>query len=176
MKTSLADHLAALEALPHPPTELGKVLGLVLRPDRGTRARRDTLHLTPEGGILGDRWGKTQHKSKNRQVSAMRLDVLRTLAADQDTALSGDNLHVDLDCSEENLPVGCLLQIGQTLLQVSPQQHLPCAQFVERYGQAAHDVVLDPKWLSLRGRGVLLSVIEGGSICAGDSIKVIRKG
>jgi MOSC domain-containing protein YiiM len=176
MNVSLANHLAALEALSAPPTELGKVLGLVLRPGRGTRTRCDTLDLTPEGGILGDRWGKAQHKSKNRQVSAMRLDVLHTLAAHQDTALSGDNLHVDLDCSEENLPVGSLLQIGKVLFQVSPQQHLPCTQFADRYGQAAHDVLLEPKWLALRGRGVLLSVVEGGTICAGDFIKVIRKG
>jgi MOSC domain-containing protein YiiM len=176
MKASLANHLKALDALSTPPTELGRVLGLVLRPARGTRARRDTLHLTPEGGILGDRWGKAQHKSKSRQVSAMRLDVLRSLAANQDTALSGDNLHVDLDCSEENLPAGSLLQIGGVLFQVSPQQHLPCTQFIERYGQAANDALLDPKWLALRGRGVLLSVIEGGTICTGDSIKVIRKG
>jgi MOSC domain-containing protein YiiM len=175
MKTSLKQHLSALGEILQPPKETGKLLGLVLRPERGTRSRQNTLHLTPEDGILGDRWGKVRHKKRDRQVSAMRLDVLQTLAGNQDTALSGDNLLVDLDLSEANLPAGSRIKIGEVLFQISPQQHLPCEQFVARFGQAAHDAVLEPKWLALRGRGVLLEVIEGGAIHLGDPIRVIRQ-
>lgn len=174
VKPSLKEHLAALSGIPQPPTETGHLLDLVLRPERGTRSRQSTLHLTPQGGILGDRWGKVHHKSRDRQVSAMRLDVLHNLAGSQDIALSGDNLLVDLDLSEANLPAGSRLEVGQVLFQISPQQHLPCAQFIARFGQGAHDALLDPKWLALRGRGVLLEVLRGGEISIGDPIRVLR--
>jgi len=175
MPTSLSENLERLAQLPAPPLDEGQVEGLVLRPRKGERLVVEKLHLTPDGGIEGDRWGLRKHRSRNRQVSAIRFDVLRCLAGEEDMALSGDNLHLSLDLSEANLPVGSELQVGQVQFRVSPEHHAPCGQFSDRFGQSAHDATLTEAWRPLRGRGVLLEVIRGGSIAVGDRIRVIRR-
>jgi MOSC domain-containing protein YiiM len=174
MNKNLSEVLNDLSALTAPDTDSAALLGLVLRPQRGERERVEVLHLTPEGGIAGDRWGKVKHSSRKRQVSAMRWDVLTCLAGHADPALSGDNLHLNLDLSESNLPKGTRIEIADVLFQVSPEPHRPCEQFVARFGQSAHDAMLDPFWIHHRGRGVLLEVLVGGTIRAGDTVRVIR--
>jgi MOSC domain-containing protein YiiM len=174
MNKNLSEVLKDLAALAPPDTEAAELLGLVLRPQRGERERVEILHLTPEGGIAGDRWGKVKHNSRKRQVSAMRSDVLTCLAGHADPALSGDNLHLNLDLSKANLPNGTRIKIADVLFQVSPEPHRPCEQFVARFGQSAHDAVLDPFWIHHRGRGVLLEVLVGGTIRVGDTAQVIR--
>ena len=172
MANELDALLEVLQTLPAAPSGTGRVEGLVLRPERGTRQEVQQIELTPEGGILGDRWGKRKHSTTHRQVSAIRKDVLDMLSGDAWAALSGDNLQVDLDLSEKALPVGCLLNIGTAVLRVSPEVYGPCQLFSGRFGQNAHDATLDPTWLSARGRGVLLEVVQGGVIQIGDIIEV----
>ena len=172
MEIALPELLEALNNLPKPPTGTGRVEGLVLRPEKGTRKEVDKIDLTPEGGILGDRWGKRKHSSTHRQVSAIRKDILEELAGEAWTALSGDNLHVDLDLSEKALPVGSLLHVGTAILRVSPETHQPCQLFSGRFGQNAHDATLDQRWAEARGRGVLLEVLQAGAIQIGDTIQV----
>jgi MOSC domain-containing protein YiiM len=174
MNKNPSEVLKDLAELPAPDADSAEILGLVLRPQRGERKRVDVLHLTPEGGIAGDRWGKVKHKSRKRQVSAMRSDVLTCLAGQADPALSGDNLHLNLDLSESNLPTGTRIQIAEVIFQVSPEPHRPCEQFVARFGQGAHDAVLEASWIHRRGRGVLLEVLVGGTIRLGDMARVIR--
>jgi MOSC domain-containing protein YiiM len=172
MNSELLELLQSLKTLPTPPHGTGRVEGLVLRPKRGEREEVQQIELTPEGGILGDRWGKRNHSTTHRQVSAIRKDVLDMLSGDAWAALSGDNLHVQLDLSEEALPIGSLLHIGSAILRVSPEVYGPCHLFSGRFGQNAHDATLDPAWLSARGRGVLLEVVQGGMIRIGDTIRV----
>ena len=76
--------------------------------------------LTPEGGIDGDRWVRDSYyrlhdgRSDPRcQVSLMNARFLRQIAGGNDAmCLAGDNLIVDLDLSEDNLPAGSQLTIG----------------------------------------------------------------
>jgi MOSC domain-containing protein YiiM len=174
MTRGLSEILQELAALPAPPKKEGWVEGLVLRPERGERKVVETLVLTVDGGIAGDRWGLKARSNKDRQVSAIRADVLACLASDQAMALSGDNLHLCLDLSEDNLPVGAELQVGAVHFRVSPEHHAPCGLFAGRFGPRSHDAVLSEKWLRLRGRGVLLEVLEGGTIRLGDKARVIH--
>ena len=169
MPNTLQEALDSLEKLPAPPRSKGRVTGLVIRPKKGERTVVDTLQLSPEKGIHGDRWGLRSHSTRNRQVSAIRSDVLHCLAGATAPELSGDNLHLDLDLSVALLPAGSLLQVGEVLFRVSPEQHDPCGQFIDRFGRAAHDATLDPAWLPKRGRGVLLEVVQGGCIRLGDT-------
>lgn len=106
----------------------------------------------------------------------INVNMLRALAeGDIDRmALSGDNLHVDLDLSQENLPVGTRLLIGSAVLEVSDIEHVPCGSFVERYGHTAAKRVARANRLGLRGRGVLCHVRTRGEISVGDSITVER--
>ena len=176
MTRSLAQIEEELSRLEPAPRTTGSVNGLVLRPSRGERKTVERLELDIEKGILGDRWGSKRHKSKNRQVSAIRSDVLHCLAGHAEEALSGDNLHLDLDLSEQNLPIGSEVAIGSKVrLRVSPEVYGPCHLFEARFGKNAYAASISETWLPLRGRGVLLEVIHGGEIQIGDTITVVKR-
>ena len=176
MTRTLAQIDEALSRLQAPPRDTGTVNGLVLRPTRGTRKVVDQVVLTPEKGIIGDRWSSKPHKSRDRQVSAIRTDVLSCLSGNAAEALSGDNLHVDFDLSEHNLPAGSEVAIGnEVLLRVSPEFHGPCHLFQGRFGEHAYAASISETWRPLRGRGVLFEVIHGGEIQVGDTITVVKR-
>ena len=106
----------------------------------------------------------------------MNVHVLRAVCAGDESrmALSGDNLHVDLDLSEENLPAGTLLEIGTARLRVSETPHRPCKKFVERFGATAAKRIARANRVGRRGRGVLCTVVQDGKVCRGDPIVLIR--
>jgi MOSC domain-containing protein YiiM len=91
-------------------------------------------------------------------------------------ALAGDNLIVDLDLSEKNLPVGTLLTIGDVVLVVSADPHRPCGQFVHRFGALAAKRVARGTRTGRRTRGVLASVAVPGRLRTGATIHVKRPG
>jgi MOSC domain-containing protein YiiM len=108
----------------------------------------------------------------------MNVHVLRAVAGNDAARLApaGDNLIVDLDLSEKNLPVGSLLTIGEVVLEVSPEPHRPCASFVERYGSLAAKRVARGNRTGLRTRGVLARVVMPGTLRVGANIHVKRPG
>jgi MOSC domain-containing protein YiiM len=110
------------------------------------------------------------------EVSLVNVHLLRAISGGDEErgALSGDNLQVDLDLSEENLSVGTRLSIGEAVLEVSDVEHLPCRHFVERFGKTATKRVARANKLGLRGRGVLCHVRVQGKIRVGDQIIVER--
>ncbi|MEE2750638.1 MAG: MOSC domain-containing protein, partial [Myxococcota bacterium] len=97
------------------------------------------------------------------------------LAAEADPSLSGDNLHVHLDISTDNLPVGSQLKIGTALFELTSEQHVPCHLFRQRFGQEAFSITEDPELAHNRLRGVFLKVVKAGSVQVGDSIEVTRR-
>jgi MOSC domain-containing protein YiiM len=158
------------------PTGPGRVEGLVVRPRSGERERRDTVAITPERAVEGDCWTCTEEVGTENQVALINVHVLRSVA-DSDPermALSGDNLHVDLDLSEENLPPGTHLTIGEVVLCISAHPHRPCRSFAARFGTTAVKRIARANRRGLRGRGVLCSVVRGGTIRVGDAIYVRR--
>jgi len=167
--------------LPASPADAGRVEGLVVRPADGAPGERhtpDALRVSPEAGVEGDRWRTASHGVAGNQVSLINVNVLRSLAGDDAArmALSGDNLQVDLDLSEANLPVGTLLSIGDAVLRVSDEPHRPCRHFAERFGAAAAKRVARANRTGHRGRGVLCAVVRAGTIRRGDAIAVERPG
>ena len=64
--------------------------------------------------------------------------------------LAGDQLYVDLDLSEETLPAGMRLRVGEALVEVSAQPHTGCAKFAERFGREALRLVNTPVGRALR--------------------------
>ena len=147
----------------------------VVRPSHGTRTTPPEIRVTPEHGIEGDRWKSDEHRRPGNQVSLINVHVLRSIAGgDERMALSGDNLHVDLDLSEENLPPGTRLAIGDALLEISSDPHRPCMQFRDRFGVGSVKRVARADRVGRRGRGVLARVIRAGTIRVGDKIRVLR--
>ena len=84
--------------------------------------------------------------------------------------LSGDNLVVDLDLHEDNLPVGARLRIGEVVLEVTDHPHTGCVKFERRYGKVALDLTNTPEGLMARLRGLLARVIHEGEVRPGDTI------
>ena len=168
-----------IRALPKSPLERGSVVGLVLRPEGsvpGERRLVERVEVVPESGVKGDRWAESTYAEPGNEVSLVNVHMLRAIAESdpERMALSGDNLHVDLDLSQENLPIGSRLQIGGAVLEVSDVEHRPCGSFVERFGKVATKRVARANRIGLRGRGVLCHVRERGEICTGDAITVER--
>ncbi len=165
-------------ALPKSPRDAGRVVRCVVRPEKGGRAAPSAITLSVEGGIEGDRWTTDPHKRPGNQVSLINVHVIDSLAEhDPERAcLSGDNLHVDLDLTEENLPVGTTLTIGTCVLEVSSEPHRPCQLFHGRFGASAVKKVARANRVGRRGRGVLTSILTEGQIRVGDVIYVKRPG
>ncbi len=162
--------------LPRSPCENGEVARLVLRLDHGEREAPDSIEVSPEGGVHGDRWSRDLHSTSENQVALINVHVIESLTDGnpERAILSGDNLHVDLDLSEENLPVGTLLHVGTAILEVTPKPHRPCRYFVERFGALGAKKVARADRRGRRGRGVLCRVVEAGRIQIGDRIGVER--
>jgi MOSC domain-containing protein YiiM len=136
------------------------------------------IAVTPHEGVIGDRWASDPHRRPGNQISLINVHVIDSLSGgdDERARLAGDNLHVDLDLSEENLPVGTALTIGEAVLEISSEPHRPCKSFHARFGKSGAQKVARANRMGRRGRGVLAQVVRGGTIRVGDPIHVKRPG
>jgi MOSC domain-containing protein YiiM len=165
--------------LPRSPKDEGHVKALVRRPPAGGTGAREIVEqfqVTPAEGVIGDRWSVDEGGTSQAQVTLVNIHVLTAIAGPEleRRALSGDNLQVDLDLSEKNLPPGTRLEVGSAVLEVSTQPHTPCKKFLERYGVTVVKKVLRANKTGRRGRGMLCSVVQAGEFNVGDAIRVIR--
>ncbi|HUR27917.1 MAG TPA: MOSC domain-containing protein [Planctomycetota bacterium] len=167
---------AWFDALPPSPKERGTVARLVLRTGPSQRVTPAEIELVPGRGAEGDAWSRHPHRAPGNEVALMNVHVLSAVCdGDQSrTPLSGDNLHVDLDLGEANLPVGTRLSVGSAILRVSELPHRPCKHFVERFGATAAKRIARANRRGLRGRGVLCTIEQGGRVRLGDPIVVLR--
>ena len=184
--TASANHLTS-EALQQglaevilSPKDNGPLEAIFVRPQVDERQTLTTAKLSTEGGIDGDSW-KTDHwkllpdgqPDPQSQVSLMNSRILRLISGGEEAmSLSGDNLIVDLDLSEENFPVGSRLQIGnKVVLEFTEQPHTGCGKFSVRYGAAALEFINGPQGQPLNLRGRYAQIVSGGTIQVGDSAK-----
>ena len=163
-----------IDALPAPPRDRGHLALLVARLPDG---RHDTPHaarLAPEEGLPGDRWERCDGRPES-QLAVMRVDVATLLANGQALSLFGDNLLVDLDLSDENLPTGTRLRLGGALLEVTPEPHNGCAKFRQRFGGDALRLTAEKPRRHQHLRGIYLRVVEAGDVAVGDPIEVVSR-
>jgi MOSC domain-containing protein YiiM len=172
---TLIDLEAGLDALAAADPDRGRVCLIVSRRADGVRETWERAELSPEGGMPGDRWGRRARPDPKGQLTVMRREVAELIANGQPLTLFGDNLIVDLDISEANLPVGSRLRVGQALVVVSPKPHDGCSKFKGRFGEDALRFVSAPPTRPQNLRGVYWTVIEPGPVAVGDPIQVLSR-
>ena len=168
--------LASVEAAPKAE---GRLEAIVLRPTRETRRTVDEADLDAERGVVGDNWlerGSSSSPDGSAQLdSQVTLISTRVLAAIEPDPgrwpLAGDQLYVDFDLSQENLPIGALLEVGDAVIEVSPAPHIGCAKFSARFGSDALKWTNSPIGRELRMRGMNAMVVRGGTVRVGDAVR-----
>lgn len=153
------------------PQNLGAVEMIVRRPKPEEREELESATFTAEAGLAGDDWLR-RSANPDAQITMMNSRLIHLLAGDKSRwALSGDQLFVDFDISEDNLPVGARLQIGEVVMEVSPLPHTGCTKFARRFGGAARKWIMTDEGQQARRRGVYTKVIVDGEIRVGDRIQ-----
>ncbi|SEM56917.1 hypothetical protein SAMN04488103_101505 [Gemmobacter aquatilis] len=175
----MAELMAALPHVLAAPRDDTPILQLCFRPGYNQRSFPDSLTATRARGIPGERfetapWARLPDGSGDPriQISILPLRVMDLVWRDRAaTPHPGDTIIADLNTTEENLPVGTLLQAGTALLRVSDLFNDACVKWKVRYGTEAKDWVTLPGHPELRLRGILCSVEQDGVMRVGDRLK-----
>lgn len=163
------------------PKDEGRLELLVRRPRVGEREVLDEGVLDLAEGLVGDNW---RHRGSSRmpdgsshpdmQLNVMNARALALVARDRERwKLAGDQLIVDLDLSEENLPAGTRLALGSAVIEVTEQPHTGCKKFVERFGLEAMKFFNSADGRRLRLRGLNARVVRPGRVRAGDTVRKV---
>jgi hypothetical protein len=167
---------AGLDVILKSPKNAGTLEMIVRRPQVGEREVMTEGTLDFAKGLVGDNWpsrGSSDKPNPDVQLTIMNSRAIALLARDKSRwPLAGDQLYIDLDLSEENLPIGTRLAVGSAVIQVSPQPHTGCKKFLARFGQEAVDFVNSALGIKLHLRGINARIIQQGTIRVGD---VVRK-
>ena len=166
---------AGLDGIRDAPRDGGRVELIVRRPAEGERESLATGELDLAVGLVGDRWGRPRRGGRqsnpNTQLTVMNARSAALVAqAKERWGLAGDQLYVDLDISEENLPPGTRLAVGSAVIEVTPTPHTGCKKFVERFGMDAMLFVNSEVGKALRLRGMNTKVVIPGTVRLGDVV------
>ena len=172
---------AGMEYINQSPKDNGMLKMIVRRPRVDERDVIDEGELSLTEGLIGDNWKMRSSRhtpdgsaNPESQVTVMNARAIELLAQQTEFwSLAGDQLYIDLDLSDENLPPGTRLAIGSAILEVSAQPHTGCKKFSERFGVEAMKFVNSPEGKRLHLRGINTRVVGGGSIRAGDVVRKI---
>ena len=170
---------AGLDHIRGAPADVGRVELVVRRPAVGEREVLDEGRLDPAEGLVGDNW-KARGSSgtpdgsadPDRQLNVIGARLSTLVAVDPERrALAGDQLHLDLDLSQDNLPPGTRLALGSAVIEITPPPHTGCAKFRGRYGADALRFVNSPAGRQLRLRGLCAKVVVAGTVRPGDEVR-----
>ncbi len=158
------------------PRDEGAVRLVVRRPGRGEREILAQGQLDTEQGLVGDDWinrpgMKRDTPSPYAQVTVMNARAAELVSGDPEPstwAQCGDQLYIDLDLSEANMPAGTRIAIGEAELEVQAEPHTGCVQFRSWWGPDALRHISTKEGLSLRMRGANTRVIRSGAVRPGD--------
>lgn len=167
---------AGLSEIVLSPRDRGEVRLIVRRPEIDAREMLQEAQLDVRTGLVGDTWslrGSSRSPDgsphPDMQLNIMNARIIALVAQSRDRwALAGDQLFIDLDLSEANLPPGTRLTIGSAIIEVTAQPHTACGKFAERFGVDATKFVNSPEGRRLHLRGINARVVQSGTIRVGD--------
>ena len=179
---SMTELGAGLETIRQSPNDNGILKMIVRRPDVDEREIVREGEITLEDGLVGDTWKlrASRHTpdglvSTQAQITLMNARTVALLAQSEDRwPLAGDQLYVDLNLGEDNLPPGTRLAIGSAILEVSAQPHTGCQKFSARFGVQALKFVNSAEGKRLHLRGINTRVVQAGKIKIGDILRKVN--
>lgn len=174
---------AGVEHILAAPKDAGRLEGIVVRPAKGERRELDRVMLSRARGTEGDHWARGCWMSTDEgaphpdvQICIMNARCIDLVAAGERDRwkLAGDNLFLDMDLSQANLPAGTRLRLGEAELEITEVPHNGCASFIERFGRDACIFVNTGPGKPNRLRGVYARVERDGQVAVGDlAVKIV---
>src|SRR5258708_10253658 len=152
---------AGLDEIRRAPRDEGTLELIVRRPAVDKREVLDVGELSLEAGLVGDSWitrGSSRtpdgspHPDMQLNIMNSRVTALESQHKDR-WQLAGDQLYLDMDLSEENLPAGARFAIGAAVIEISPQPHLGRRKIVSRLRVGAMQCVNSTNGPALPLRG-----------------------
>ena len=166
------------------PKDDGALELIVRRPEVDARESLAEGRLETEQGLVGDNWLSrgSGHMPDGAADPEMQLNIMNArivaLVADEPDRreLAGDQLYLDMDLSDENLPPGTQLEIGDAVIEVTEPPHTGCKKFAERFGTDAGVFVNSGRGKELNFRGINARVVRSGDIRVGDVARKLTGG
>lgn len=170
---TLAELNDGLPEILRSPRDEGALMGIVVRPEPGTRRELDSCELSLALGTHSDRWAKGGGPLlPDIQICIMNARCIALIAGERaNWAPAGDNLFIDLDLSSANCPPGTRLAIGTAVLEITDAPHDGCRKFIARYGRDACVFVNTGEGKTLRLRGIYGRVVQDGRVSMGDAVR-----
>jgi MOSC domain-containing protein YiiM len=164
---------AGLTHIEGAPRDEGSVVMVVRRPAEDEREVLETARLDPAVGLVGDSWADRRgDRPPETQLTIMSARSIALIAGPEERwPPAGDQVYVDFDLSETNIPPGTRLNLGSAVVEVSDIPHTGCKKFSARYGLDAWRWVNSPVGRSLNLRGINVRVVEPGEVAPGDVVK-----
>lgn len=172
---SLQELREGLEALPPAPRDDGWLRLICVRHPDGRRSTPEQALLDEEHGLPEDGWTRRRPRKRDAQLAVTQFDVASLIANGQSLTLGGDNLIVELDLAQDNLPVGTRLMVGEAEVVVTPEPHNGCAKYHERFGADALRFVNERPLRHRNLRGIYWRVLRGGAIWRDAPVRVIER-
>jgi len=176
---SIASLNTTLDHIKLSPKDAGVLALIVRRPQVDAREVLAEAELNLVEGLAGDSW-RSRSSSRtadgsphpDMQLNLMNARAIEAIAgAVKRWQLAGDQLFVDFDLSQTNVPAGTRLTIGDAVIEVTAQPHTGCSKFSARFGLDALKWVNSPEGRALGLRGVNARVVTPGRIRQGDVVR-----
>ena len=172
---------AGLDTVLQSPKNEGALAMIVRRPVTEQREVLVNAELDIVEGLVGDNW-RARGSSATKGGAAhpdMQLNIMNARMTDlvaqtkERWPLAGDQLYIDLDLSDENLPPGARLAIGSAIIEVTAEPHTGCKKFVERFGLEAMKFVNSGLGKKINLRGINAKVIQSGQIATNNLVRKV---
>lgn len=168
---------AGLASIAQSPKDNGILKLIVRRPQVDGREVLEIGRLDTQEGLVGDYWHTTDTGKRypDTQLTIMNTRAAALVAQEEERwQLAGDQLYIDLDLSDENLPPGTRLKLGTAVLEVTAIPHTGCKKFVSRFGMDAMEFVNSAEGKRLHLRGIYVKVVQPGEIRVGDAARKVQ--